>query len=144
VSRENVEVVRELLDLFAQRMRDKSAEGGYDPALEYYAADVEFDASRMPMVGSAGVYRGREGVSTFWREWLSAWRDLQFEVEDVLDAGENVVALIRNQRQWGRHSGIETTFPAYGIVFTIHDRTITRWRSFPDVPSALEAAGLSE
>jgi ketosteroid isomerase-like protein len=144
MSQENIALVRELLELFAQRMSDKPAGGEYDPALEYYATDVEFDASQMPMIGSAGVYRGREGVSAFWREWLSAWRDLQFEVEDVLDAGENVVALIRNQRQWGRHSGIETTYPTYGIVFTIRDRKITRWRAFPDVPAALEAAGISE
>ena len=30
-----------------------------------------------------GVYRGHEGVRTYWRRWLQAWRDLEFEVQDV-------------------------------------------------------------
>ena len=39
--------------------------------------------------------------------WLSAWSDLQFEIQDLVEAGDHVVLLIRDQRHWGRHSGIE-------------------------------------
>jgi len=39
----------------------------------------------------------------YWRRWFEAWKDLQFEIQDVLDAGDDVVVPIRNQRQWGRH-----------------------------------------
>jgi SnoaL-like domain len=46
----------------------------------------------------AEVYHGHEGVRTYWRNWLSAWSDLQFEIQDVVDAGDEVVLLIRNQR----------------------------------------------
>ena len=62
-------------------------------------------------------------MRTYWRRWLQAWADIEFEVDDVLDAGDDVVALIRNQRQWGRRSGIVTDTPPYGLVFTIRNGT---------------------
>ncbi len=65
-------------------------------------------------------------------------------MEDVLDAGDEVVALIRNQRQWGRRSGIVTEVPPYGLVFTIRGGKVVRWRAYSDQQSALEAAGLRE
>lgn len=75
---------------------------------------------------------------------MQAWSDLAFEVEDVLDAGDEVVALIRNQRQWGRRSGIAVEMPPYGLVFTIRGGKVVRWRNFSDQQSALEAAGLAD
>ena len=62
----------------------------------------------------------------------------------MLDAGDDVVALIHNQRQWGRRSGIATDMPPYGLVFTIRNGKVVRWRAFSDERSALKAAGLSE
>jgi ketosteroid isomerase-like protein len=91
---------------------------------------------------SAGVYHGHEGVRTYWRNWLSAWSDLHFEIQDVLDAGDDVVLLIRDQRQWGRHSGIRIEASPYAIVFTIRSGKVVRWCAYPDQESALEAAGL--
>jgi ketosteroid isomerase-like protein len=138
MSEENVEIVRTLLDGFAHRQHER--------AFELYDPEIEWDASRM-VVGlpdTAGVYHGHEGVRAYWRNWLSAWSDLDFELQDVVDAGDEVVALIRNQRQWGRHSGIVTEVEPYGLVFTIRDGKVVRWRAYPDQDSALEAAGLSE
>ena len=92
----------------------------------------------------ADVFHGHDGVLTFWRRWLSAWKDLEFEAQDVVDAGGDVVLLIRNQRQWGRHSGIATELPPYAQVFTFRNGKVVRWRSYPDQESALEAVGLRE
>ena len=83
-------------------------------------------------------------MRTYWRRWFDAWKDLQFEVQAVLDAGEHVVVLIRNQHQWGRHSGIRTDFPPWAMVFTMRDGKLVRWRAFPDHRSALKAAGLNK
>jgi ketosteroid isomerase-like protein len=138
MSQENVEIVRTLLDGFAHRQHER--------AFELYDPEIEWDASRM-VVGlpdAAGVYHGHEGVRAYWRNWLSAWSDLDFELQDVVDGGDEVVALIRNQRQWGRHSGIVTEVQPYGLVFTIRDGKVVRWRAYPDQDSALEAAGLRE
>jgi ketosteroid isomerase-like protein len=136
MSEENVAIVRKLVEMFAQRQHER--------ALEYYDPDVVFDASRMPQLDIARIYHGREGVQSFWRAWLSAWSDLHFELGDILDAGDQVVAIIRNQRQWGRESGIETSFPDYGIVFTVRNGKVVRWCGYPNVPDALEAVGLTE
>jgi ketosteroid isomerase-like protein len=138
VSQENVEIVTELLEAFARRDHER--------AFELYDTDIEWDATGGAEINPdiAGVYHGHDGVRTYWRHWLSAWRDLEFELQDVLDAGDEVVALIRNQRQWGRRSGIETEVPPWGIVFTIRSGKVVRWRAFSDQVSALKAAGLSE
>ena len=138
MSQENVEIVRELLTAFEQRDHERAFDN-YDP-------DIEWDASGMAATvpDLAGIYRGHDGVRTYWRRWLSAWKDIDFELEDVLDGGDEVVALIRNQHQWGRHSGIATEIPPYALVFTFRDGKVIRWRSFPDQESGLRAAGLSE
>jgi ketosteroid isomerase-like protein len=140
MSEENVELVRRLLDMFA--MRDHEAVFAfYDPDIEWEATDLG-DSVFGGLSDLGGVYHGHEGVRTYWRRWLEAWQDLEFEVQDVLDAGDEVVALIRNQRQWGRHSGIVTELPPYGLLFPIRGGKVVRWRSYPDHKSALEAAGL--
>jgi ketosteroid isomerase-like protein len=139
MSQENVELVRDLLEAFRRRDHER--------AFDFYAPDIEWDATGLQGVipDLARIYRGHDGVRTYWREWLSAWSDLEFEVEDVRDGeGGEVVALICNQRQWGRHSGLVTEMPAYGLVFTIRDGKVVRWRSYPDQQLALEAAGLRE
>lgn len=135
MSEENVELVRGLLDAFARR--------DHEYAFEFYDPDIEWDATRMSELipDIAGLYRGHEGVRTYWRRWLSSWRDLEFEVEEVIDGGDEIVALIRNQRQWGRHSGIETEVHPFALVFTIQNGKVTRWRNFPDQESGLNAAG---
>jgi ketosteroid isomerase-like protein len=139
MSQENVELVRRLLEMFGNRE--------HEAVFAFYDPDIEWDASRLRTSGVddlVGVYHGHDGVRTYWRRWLSAWSDLEFELEDVLDAGDDVVALIRGQRQWGRHSGIAVEMPPYGLVFTIRAGKVVRWRSFPDQESALEAAGLRD
>jgi ketosteroid isomerase-like protein len=138
MSQENVEIVRELAEAFQHRQHER--------AFEFYDPEIEWDSSALADLypDIAGVYPGHEGVRAYWRNWLSAWSDLQFEIEDVVDAGDEVVLLIRNQWQWGRHSGIATEMPPYGIVFTIRGGKVVRWRAYPDQESALKAAGLAE
>jgi ketosteroid isomerase-like protein len=140
MSRENVELVRRLLDMFAKR--------DHEAVFAFYDPDIEWDATAAPDFGAvddlSGIYRGHEGVRTYWRRWLQAWENIEFELQDVVDAGDEVVALICNQRQWGRHSGLVTEMPPYGLVFTIRDGKVVRWRSYPSQESALEAAGLRE
>jgi ketosteroid isomerase-like protein len=136
MSEENVAIVRRLFELFDGRDHER--------AFEYYDPEVEFDATAFGEVlpELARVYHGHDGVRTYWREWLFAWSDIAFELEDVVDAGDEVVGLVRNQRMWGRHSGIEIEMPPYAIVFTLREGKVVRWRSFPDQESGLAAAGV--
>jgi len=143
ISSQNVETVRAVMEAYQQpEMMAALVDGELD--LELADPQIEWDASRLTemLPDLAEIYRGHEGVRTYWRRWFGAWKDLQFEIEDVLDAGEDVVVLIRNQRQWGRHTGICTELPPYAQVFTMRDGKIVRWRTFPDQMSALKAVGL--
>ena len=74
---------------------------------------------------------GELDLRTYWRRWFDAWRDLQFDVDDVRQNGADVVVLIRNQRQWGRTTGIRTELPPYAQVFTMREGKLVRWRPFP-------------
>ena len=145
MSQENVKTVRAVMEAYQQpEMMAALVDGELD--LELADPQIEWDASRLTemLPDLAEIYRGHEGVRTYWRRWFGAWKDLQFEIEDVLDAGDDVVVLIRNQRQWGRHTGICTELPPYAQVFTMRDGKIVRWRTFPDQMSALKAVGLEQ
>jgi ketosteroid isomerase-like protein len=138
MSQENVDLVRTLTEAWQRREQERT--------LDYVDPDVEWDSTRVAEVipDMAGIFRGYDGVRAYWRRWLSAWRDLEFEIQDVLDAGDEVVLLIRGQRQWGRHTGIEFEMPPYGAIYTVRGGKIVRVRWYPDQESALEAAGLRE
>ena len=106
---------------------------------------VEWDSTRMAeaLPELAGIHRGPEGTRAFWGGWLSSWQDLRFDYE-LRGANEQVVALISNQRQWGRHSGVETEFQPYSWLYTLRDGRVVKGCWYPDHESALEAAGLSD
>ncbi len=134
MSEENVELVRRLLGMFADRDHE-AVFAFYDPEIEWIAGPGHADFQQ-------GTYRGHEGVRAYWRGWLQAWKDLDFEVQDIFDAGDDVVALICNQHQSGRRSGIRTEVAPYGLVFTFRDGKVVRWRSFADQQAALDAVDL--
>jgi ketosteroid isomerase-like protein len=137
MSQENVEIIRALFEAFFQRDVKRME--------SLMAPEVEWDATRFAglIPDLAGIYRGTEGTRNFWGTWLSSWKDLKFDYE-LQDAGDDVVALIHNQRQWGRHSGIETEVLPYAWLYTVRGGRVVRACFYPDQPSALEAAGLSE
>jgi ketosteroid isomerase-like protein len=145
MSRESLELVRAVVALY-ERPEGIALLASGDLDLGWVDPEVEWDASRLSdlIPDLAGIYRGHEGVRTYWRRWLDAWKDLEFEVEGLRDAGENVVVLIANQRQSGRHSGIVTELAPYGMVFTMRAEKLVRCRTFPDQKSALQAVGLAQ
>jgi ketosteroid isomerase-like protein len=145
VSRENVELVQAVVSLY-QSPEGIALLASGELDLSAVDPDIEWDASQLvDMIPDlAEVYRGHDGVRTYWRRWLDAWKDLEFEVEGLRDAGDDVVLLLRDQRQTGRHSGIVTELPPYGMVFTVRSGKLVRWRTFPDQESALKAVGLAE
>jgi ketosteroid isomerase-like protein len=145
MSQENVDIVRAVMAVY------KNPEGvallaSGDLDFTLIDPEIEWDASRLAdmIPDLAEVYWGHEGVRTYWQRWFEAWKDLEFEVEDVLEAGDEVVALIRNQRQWGRHTGICTELLPWAMVFTFRYGKLMRWRTFPNHEAALQAVGLAE
>jgi ketosteroid isomerase-like protein len=111
------------------------------PDVEWHVDPDEVNRIGMPP-DLAGTYTGPEGTRAFWGGWLSSWQDLAFDFELRAAGDDVVVALIRNQRQWGRHSGVETALPPYAWVYTLRDGRVVRGQFAPDHESALEEVGL--
>jgi ketosteroid isomerase-like protein len=136
VSQENVDLVRTIYDA-AERRDDVIP-------FEVYAEDIIFDISnsRRALLAMKPVYHGHEGVRQYWRETLSAFGEIDFEVEELIDRGDQVLAVIR-EREVGRASGapVETTHLA---VFTLSGGKITQMQVFDDRQQALKAVGLED
>ena len=136
MSQENVKVVRDIYEAVARR----DAVTPY----ELYAEDIVWDLSnaRRGAMWSQPVYHGHEGVRQLWRDALSVFSAVEYEVEELIDAGDQVLAFVR-EIVVGRasHAPGETTHAA---VWTIADGKVTRVLAFDDRREALEAAGLRE
>jgi ketosteroid isomerase-like protein len=134
MSQENVDRLRGAFERFLA--------GRSDFGVELLDPQVEWDATDTPVLDSAAVYRGVEGVQRYWREWLAAWETVQFEYE-LVDAGDRVVALV-DQRMRGRSTGIEVSLGKYAHLYTFRNGLIVHWKAYRSQSDALEAAGLRE
>src|SRR4051812_13562647 len=107
MSQENVEIVRRIYDAVARR--------DSDTPFEFYAEDILWDMSNMKRAAffTEPVVHGHEGVRQGWRETLAAFGEVDFEVMELLDAGDHVLAQLREQVV-GRTSGapVETVHTA--------------------------------
>jgi ketosteroid isomerase-like protein len=132
MSRENVEIVR------------RAAEGynraGVEALHDFLDPDVEFTED--PRFPEAGVYRGRDAVEAYFRQFLEQMAGHALEVEEIVDAGDDVVAVVR-ERARGTSSAAEVEWRA-AFVWTMRDGTAVRGRAYLDPSEALAAVGLSE
>jgi ketosteroid isomerase-like protein len=101
--------------------------------------DVVWDIrdSSSPM---AGLYHGREAVRDFYRRWAGAFSDWSYELEELIEGEDKVVAFVREHGH-GRGSGVEVEMQRAN-VWTFRDGMVVHFQSFSDRESALEAAGL--
>ena len=99
MSQENVEIVRGIYEAVARR--DAAA------PFAVYAEDIVWDVSnsRRATIMDSVAYHGHEGVRKFWEEAVSAFGTVDLVVDEVIDAGDRVVALIR-EHEIGRTSGV--------------------------------------
>jgi ketosteroid isomerase-like protein len=136
MSEENVEVVNRIYDAVTRR----DAVAPY----EVYAEDIVWDLSnsRRALLLTKPVYQGHEGVRQFWREGLSVFGEINFEVEELIDAGDQVLAAIR-EREVGRASRVPVE-ATHWAVWTLADGKVIQMLVFDDRQQALEAAGLRE
>jgi hypothetical protein len=121
MSQENVEIVRQVFELFHP--------------------DFELDATQLPMADLRGRYRGLTEVAEFWRRWLEPWESHVFEVE-LTDVGDRVLAEL-SQRMRGKGSGIEVPFPPAWQVFALREGKVISQALYLDESEARDAAGLT-
>jgi ketosteroid isomerase-like protein len=137
VSQENVEVVRRVYEAAANR--DSAS------VLSLYDPDVEIDVSRTHGAVMEDLYAGaeHEGLRKWSREWHDVWEQIDYEVDELIDAGDDVIGVV-TVRGRGRGSGAEVEFKLHAGLWTVRNGKIVRVVWFKTRGEALEAAGLRE
>jgi ketosteroid isomerase-like protein len=130
MSEENVEVVRKAI------------------AYEYYGvgdhaeAEAIFDPQVVLNPIDEGPSSGFDAMRADMERWASAFDDLKVTVEEIIDAGEQVVVVAHHQGR-GLASGVEVDTRFYE-VYTLREGKVARVDEYTVRAEALEAAGLSE
>ncbi len=112
---ENLELVRGVYAAFARH--EFPAEG--------FAEEVCWETT--PDLPDAGVHRGIEAVRRFFADWVAGWHDVSNEVDELIDRGDRVVALVRGRFQL--QPGSRPFERDYAHVWTVRDGKIVYVRS---------------
>jgi ketosteroid isomerase-like protein len=132
MSQENVEILR------------TAAEAGRrgEPWADVLAADFEWDYSAFPGLDVQVRGSGRENYLRLMDRYRRAWIDYEMAVEELIDAGDDVVATMHEKvRARGTEMLVERDLAS---VWTMREGRAIRVRVFGTKQEALEAAGLRE
>ena len=104
-----------------------------------------YDALARGDLYSTTVYQGPEAEPQIWHEMLSVFGqiDVEVEVEQLIDATDQVVAVIR-EREVGRRTRGPPAERTHLAVWTLANGKVIKLQVFDDRQQALEAAGLRE
>jgi ketosteroid isomerase-like protein len=118
-----------------ERFRDT---GEFDEAI--FDPDFVWDMSTFRGWPEAQTYSGIDGAREFMANWTSAFDDWELEVEALHDAGDKVVAILR-QRGRSKSSGLPVDM-SFAQVWTYRDGKQVRMQAYDDPAEALRANGL--
>jgi ketosteroid isomerase-like protein len=102
--------------------------------------DVEFRLDMSDRVFNPAVYTGHDGIRRFYAEVRDVWASYIWEPEELMEAGDNVVALLRSIGR-GQGSGVEVERRA-AMVWTVREGRATALRFFRDRNQALKTVGI--
>jgi ketosteroid isomerase-like protein len=130
MSQENVEIVR---DFF-----------GDDPSRFFDVLDEEVELDIRPMTpGYERIIYGKDAVIDFWRDYLDTWDEYALEPIEILEAGEDQVVVVADERGRGKGSGASFERRS-GTIFTLRGGSVVKMKFLPSGEAALEAAGVRE
>ena len=134
MSQENVDVVRRMLQAFADGGLDAMA-GFWDPDIDWRAAEGAID--------DVGEMHGLAAVRRYVQEGFDNFDDVSFVVEELRDVGDDRVLSIQRLKGRAKLSGIEIEL-RYAGVNAVRDGKIVQVRECLSVDEALKAVGLEE
>jgi ketosteroid isomerase-like protein len=133
MSEENVEIVRHVLETF----------NGEDIELMIAFAHADLEVEITPEVSTEpDTYRGHDGMRRYFESFWDAMDEVQFEAEQLWDAGQAVVVALRLSAR-GRQTAILVEQRSAG-VWEICDGKVIRIRAYASTADALQAVGLAE
>jgi len=121
MSQENVEVVQRAIAAFI--------EGDYERLIELSDPQVEYDVSRTSP--ESRVVRGPEEVLAVLEEWVDTWDEHQVELVELIDAGDERVVAVIQERGKLKGSGAWVEHPR-GVVYTVRDQRVVRYEEHED------------
>ena len=144
MSRENVELVKALYPRpgtdIAALFRDEHAFARLREALSPLLTE-DFQ-SVMVFPGHTRTYEGLEGFRKNWLDWVEPWATYRTSIDELIDAGDRVVLLLRDH---GRRKDMDVEVEIIAAsICTIREGKMARWEDYADRAEALRAAGLRE
>jgi ketosteroid isomerase-like protein len=130
MSQENVELVRSAAEHF-QRTGE--------PMWEMLHPEIEIHDHDIP---DAGDYRGADGFRAWVADWADAWESFSIEPGEYIDAGSQVVEVVRLSAR-GKGSGVPLE-RVDAMVWSLRDGRAVRLDYYASRTEALEAVGLRE
>ena len=132
MSQENVEPVQRGFELVSQ--------GDVAGLLDIIAPDFELHEN--VLAPDAAVYHGTDGLKKWFEASFEPFSDFRFEPKQFIERGDWVFASVHT---FGRGRASGAPFEArYVTAFRFRSGKVVFVGSFEDLPTALEAAGLSE
>ena len=133
MSQENVEIVRRMY-----RPGDPSR------FFELLHDGVQVDLSSAPLLpDQPELIGGKEAALDFYRHYWGTWDEYILEPAEIIDAGQDRVVVVHNERGSGKGSGAPFE-RRWAVLYTLRKAKIVRIEQFIEPHEALEAAGLSE
>ncbi len=123
----NAEYVRGFVEAWNRRDLESYLDD-VRPAFEWVVAREHPDAA---------THRGRDEVAGYLADWISTMPDLQIEVEEIEEAGDKVLLVMRMSGS-GADSGAGTEVRV-ATISTLRDGTPLRTEEFLDPAEAREA-----
>jgi ketosteroid isomerase-like protein len=111
--------------------------GDFEAALAKLDPDVDW-GEPPDMPETVGSYEGRRGVVAEFGRFMSAWAELDVDLEEVHEVGERVVVLT-HWRGRSKGAGIEVD-QRVAQVYELRDGRVIKVRQFRRLSEALAAA----
>lgn len=127
----DIDVIRESHEAF--RRRD------LDAFLAFMHPDVEF---RSLVLEIEGVYRGHEGVRSWWENILAVFPDWSPRIESAREVGDRILVRVRAEGS-GTGSGSRLERDWWQVV-RVEDGRLRSWAFFRTQREALETLALSD
>ena len=107
--------------------------------LEHFSPDVVWVTP--PDDPDQGVYRGHDAIIGFWDQWRAAVGQLRFDIEEITDHDDRVVAVVKRSGV-GAHSGLAVSDTVCQVFFFDANGKCALVREFYDRKAAAAAAGV--
>jgi ketosteroid isomerase-like protein len=125
-----------------EMLRHALASAPADPEALFAILDENVEWDYVGAFPESATYHGPDGVREFFGQWAGAFDDFGVEAEEMIDANDSVVVLLR---QWGR--GRETGARVENRtwqVFTFRHGKVIHCGGYSTKAEAFKATGLDD